>query len=84
MTETKDINWEELYNSLKETVKILESKLDAAMRVNMGLEAEKRQWIQEQQNQQAIIAGQLTNSDSVVQQLQDEIRAIKKKYNIKD
>ena len=71
-------------DSYGDAVVQLEAKIKLLTELNQTLEAEKRQWTEEKIKQQMIIQQQLGNSDDVVSQLQDEIRRIKKKYNIKD
>ena len=62
----------------------LERQLKRALNQIAILEAEKKQWEEQKVLQSQIIQQQLGNSDNVVRQLQDEIRRIKKQYNIKD
>ena len=62
----------------------LERQLKRAFNQIAILEAEKKQWEEQKVLQAQIIQQQLGNSDNVVRQLQDEIRRIKKQYNIKD
>lgn len=77
-------DYEKRFASYQESLNQLDVKYSAAIQTISILEKEKRQWMQEKELQQNIIAHQLGNSDSVVQQLQDEIRNLKKKHNIRD
>jgi len=79
------------YNALVKRLEIangeirrLEKEKDDLIRMNNILAAEKKQWMKQKQVQDMVIKMQLENSDNVVRKLQDEIRDIKKKYNIKD
>ncbi len=76
--------WEKKYKAAQQGMEELANKLNETVSLNETLVAEKKQWEQEKVVQQQIIAQQLGNNDSVVQQLQNEIREIKRKYNIKD
>ena len=66
--------------ALEGAVKIIKQRED---RIAL-LVAEKKQWEQEKIIQTQIISQQIGNSDSVVQQLQNEIIDLKRKHNIKD
>ena len=66
--------------ALEDAVKIIKQRED---RIAL-LVAEKKQWEQEKIIQTQIISQQIGNSDSVVQQLQNEIIDLKRKHNIKD
>ena len=72
-------NWKKRYNSLKEAVSILDKRLKETSRQNSILQAEKKQWAQQQVVQENVITQQLGNSDKVVRQLQDEIMMLRKK-----
>ncbi len=76
--------WEKKYKAAQQGMEELANKLNEVISLNETLVAEKRQWVQEKIVQQQIIAQQIGNNDGVVQQLQNEIREIKRKYNIKD
>ena len=70
------------YLATQESMAKLETLLNQANKQIEILSAEKNQWVQQKIMQDQIIQQQLGNSDSVVRQLQDEIRSIKKQYNI--
>jgi CRISPR/Cas system-associated protein endoribonuclease Cas2 len=72
------------YNSCQKGLETLSEKIRNLETINAILTAEKNQWNEQKILQDQVIQHQLGNSDEVVKQLQDEIRKIKKKYNIRD
>lgn len=79
-------NYKKLYNSLKKRTSQLERQNKELLRMNDILVAEKKQWLQQKELQDQIISQHLATqgNDTVVEQLQNEIRRLKKEYNIKD
>lgn len=67
------------YEASQQSLLEVADKLTNALAMVGVLEAEKRQWETEKIRQQEIIVTQLGRSDSIVGQLQDEIRSVKRK-----
>jgi len=68
-----------VHDSVNLRVMQLESENKALMQANEILVAEKKQWEQQKELQEKVIAQQLGNSDGVVRLLQDEIQELRAK-----
>jgi len=76
--------WQKRYDSAQQTIKEQAEIIDSLTNLVNVLKAEKVQWEAERSKQLQIITQQLSGSDDIVRKLQDEIRELRLKYNIKD
>lgn len=70
-------DYQKLYESLKDRVRILEQELAVAIQRNTVLEAEARQWQNEKGMQQAIIQQALANSNTTSNAYLEENKRLK-------
>ena len=72
------------YMATQQTLANLEKLLEEANKKVEILQAEKRQWDEQKVLQNQIIHQQLQNNDLIIRKLQDELIALKQRFNIKD
>ena len=80
MSEQEEKDWKKRYDSARSAVMEMELKLKTMENMLSVLTLEKVQWEQQKVLQEQVISKQLGNSDGVVQQLQDEIRHLKRAF----
>lgn len=78
-----EIDYKKLYESASDALAKKDADLEHAKQLNNVLNAEKKQWEQQKVMQDMIIKQQLEAADNTARGLQEELRILKQKHNIK-